>query len=218
MGIYGQINETMKIENLKSTAYSRGTHRLRALVEAGSVLQVIDTLAGKDELHIYADNEGEDKEVEVIEGYSHLVSAGQLVEGIFEVILTDEAPTPKDVREKVEARIEAYDKSSEVNSFTLAGKQMWLDKGTRVGLVNSINIEKAAGKDNTTLWFDAVRYEIPVDAALQMLAALELYALECYNVTQSHIASVRLLDHVETLEAYDYTAGYPEKLEFNLNS
>ena len=93
---------------------------------------------------------------------------------------------------------------------------MWLDKATRVGLANSVNIEKAAGKDMTMLWFDGVQYGIPVDSALRMLAALELYALDCYNVTQAHIAAVRLLDEMEALEGYDYTSGYPEKLVFNL--
>lgn len=208
----------MKIENLKSTAYSRGTHQVRVLVQAESILQVTNALVGKEQLHIYADNEGEDKTVEVIEGYSHLVSVNQVSDGVFEVILTDQAPTPQTLREKLIAEIEAYDTSSSVNSFMLGDRQMWLSKETRVGLVNSIGIEKAAGKETTTLWFDAVQYEIPVDTALQMLAALELYALDCYNVTQSHIASVRLLDNVETLEAYDYTAGYPEKLVFDLNT
>lgn len=208
----------MKIENLKSTAYSRGTHQVRVLVQAESILQVTNALVGKEQLHIYADNEGEDKTVEVIEGYSHLVSVSQVSDGVFEVILTDQASTPQTIREKLIAEIEAYDTSSSVNSFMLGDRQMWLDKATRVGLANSIGIEKAAGKETTTLWFDTVQYEIPVDTALQMLAALELYALDCYNVTQSHIASVRLLDNVETLEDYDYTAGYPEKLVFDLNT
>lgn len=208
----------MKIETLKSTSYTRGAHTLCVLVNADNQLQVTNSLVGKEQLHVYADNEGKDKEVEVIEGYSYLVSVNQLAEGLFELILNDEPPTSQTVREKVIADIEAHDKSSEVNSFTLAGRQMWLDRDTRVGLVNSINIEKAAGKETTTLWFDAVQYAIPVDTALQMLAALELYALECYNVTQSHIATVKLLDNVETLEGYDYTAGYPEKLVFNLNT
>lgn len=208
----------MKIENLKSTTYSRGTHQVRVLVQAESILQVTNALVGKQLLHVYADNEGEDKTVEVIEGYNYLVSARQVSDGVFEVILTDQAPTPQTIREKLIAEIEAYDTSSSVNSFMLGDRQMWLDKATRVGLANSIGIEKAAGKETTTLWFDTVQYEIPVDTALQMLAALELYALDCYNVTQSHIASVRLLDNVETLEDYDYTAGYPEKLVFDLNT
>lgn len=189
---------------------------MRVLVQAGSVLQATNALVGKEQLHIYADNEGEDKEVEVIEGYSYLVSISEVSAGLFEVVLTDEAPTPQSVKDKLIAAIHEYDASPAVNSFMLSDKQMWLDKATRVGLANSISIERAAGKETTTLWFDAVQYEIPIDAALQMLSALELYALDCYNITQAHIATVRLLDNVETLEGYDYTAGYPERLTFNI--
>ena len=35
-------------------------------------------------------------------------------------------------------KIAAYDRSETVNSFMLAGNRIWLDKATRVGLVNSI--------------------------------------------------------------------------------
>ena len=104
--------------------------------------------------------------------------------------------------------------SKEVNSFELRAKSMWLDKSTRVGLFNSINIEKEAGKAETVLWYDAVKYIIPISDALAMLNALEMYALECYNVTQSHIAAVKVLDTIEEIESYDYTVGYPKKLSF----
>lgn len=110
--------------------------------------------------------------------------------------------------------IETYDTSAAVNSFTLGGKQMWLPKETRVGLVNSVTIEKNAGKETTVLWFGGERYELPVDTALQMLSALELYALECYNVTAAHKAAVSALESVEDIVAYDYTTDYPEKLNF----
>lgn len=120
------------------------------------------------------------------------------------------------LKDMTEDMIMRHDSSSAVNSFTLAGATMWLPKETRVGLVNSINIEKTAGKETTTLWFDAVQYDIPVDTALQMLAALELYALDCYNVTHRHIARVREMLTEEEITAYDYTAGYPLKPTFNL--
>ena len=93
---------------------------------------------------------------------------------------------------------------------------MWLDKDTRVGLVNSITIEQAVGKETTVLWYDTVKYVIPIPLALQMLAALALYALECYNVPQEHLAVVMGLATKEEVGAYDYTSGYPEKLVFNL--
>ena len=117
-------------------------------------------------------------------------------------------------KEEAIEQITEYDQSEDVNSFTLQGKQMWLPKETRVGLVNSITIEKNAGKETTVLWFGGERYELPVDTALQMLSALELYALECYNVTAAHKAAVNALESVEDVVAYDYTQGYPEKLNF----
>ena len=118
------------------------------------------------------------------------------------------------IKEEAIEQITEYDQSEDVNSFTLQGKQMWLPKETRVGLVNSVTIEKKAGKETTVLWFGGERYELPVDTALQMLSALELYALECYNVTAAHKAAVNALERVEDVVAYDYTQGYPEKLNF----
>ena len=118
------------------------------------------------------------------------------------------------IKEEAIEQITEYDQSEDVNSFTLQGKTMWLPKETRVGLVNSVTIEKNAGKETTVLWFGGERYELPVDTALQMLAALELYALECYNVTAAHKAAVNALESVEDVVAYDYTQGYPEKLNF----
>lgn len=118
------------------------------------------------------------------------------------------------IKEEAIEQITEYDQSENVNSFTLQGKTMWLPKETRVGLVNSVTIEKNAGKETTVLWFGGEKYELPVDTALQMLSALELYALECYNVTAAHKAAVNALESVEDVVAYDYTQGYPEKLNF----
>lgn len=121
-----------------------------------------------------------------------------------------------EVKAEVLAKIDAYDTSSSVNSFNLNGFPIWLDKDTRVGLMNSINIEKAAGHETTTLWFGSVNLVINCDLAIQLLSSLELYALECYNKTAEHKANVRKLMSIEEVESYNYRVGYPEKL--NLNS
>lgn len=118
-------------------------------------------------------------------------------------------------KQKKLQEITAYDTSSNVNGFILDGEEVWLDKDTRVGLMNSTNIQKAAGQETTTLWFEGKSYTIPCDTAIQMLSALELYALECYNTTAQHKANVEALTTKEEVEAYDYTTGYPEKLNFN---
>ena len=118
------------------------------------------------------------------------------------------------IKEEAIEQITEYDQSEYVNSFTLQGKTMWLPKETRVGLVNSVTIEKNAGKKMTVLWFEGEKYELPVDTALQMLSDLELYAVQCYNTTAMHKANVISLESVGDVVNYDYTLHYPEKLNF----
>ena len=43
------------------------------------------------------------------------------------------------------AEITAYDTSDKVNGFILNGQIVWLDKATRVGLMNSTTIERDLG-------------------------------------------------------------------------
>lgn len=129
-------------------------------------------------------------------------------------ILIDYQPSFQEIKDAKIKEVQQYDQSEQVNSFSLFGSRMWLDKTTRVGLMNSIGIEKETGKTETILWFDGMKFTIPVDTAIQMLNALELYALDCYNTTQGHIAAVRLLETKEEVETYDITQGYPPILLF----
>lgn len=114
------------------------------------------------------------------------------------------------------AEITDYDTSDKVNGFKLNGMLVWLDKATRVGLMNSTTIAKAAGQKTTTLWLGGVKLVVDCDKAIQLLSALEMYALECFNVTASHKASVSELATIEEVEAYDYKAGYPKMLEMSV--
>ena len=114
----------------------------------------------------------------------------------------------------LKAKIEAYDSSAHVNEFTIGGVSVWLDKATRSGLLLRFQSEKAMGKTETTLWYNGMKFELLIDAAIQMLYALEAYASACYDVTQMHLTFKDSTDDVELLKAYDYTSGYPEKLAF----
>lgn len=114
------------------------------------------------------------------------------------------------------AEITAYDTSSSVNGFMLNGLLVWLDKATRVGLMNSTTIAKAAGQETTTLWLGGLKLVVDCDKAIQLLSALEMYALECFNVTASHKAAVGELKTIEDVKAYDYKAGYPKMLEMSV--
>ena len=114
------------------------------------------------------------------------------------------------------SEIAAYDTSSSVNGFMLNGLLVWLDKATRVGLMNSTTIAKAAGQQTTTLWLGGIKLVVDCDKAIQLLSALEMYALECFNVTASHKSAVRELTTIEEVEAYDYKSGYPKMLAMSV--
>ena len=114
------------------------------------------------------------------------------------------------------ADITAYDSSTAVNAFELNGMYVWLDKATRVGLMNSTTIAKSMGQKTTTLWLGSYQLEVDCDKAIQLLSALEMYALECFNVTAAHKKAVSSIESIEDILTYDYTAGYPEKLKMEV--
>ena len=114
------------------------------------------------------------------------------------------------------AEIAAYDTSDKVNGFMLNGMLVWLDKATRVGLMNSTTIAKASGQQTTTLWLGGAKLVVDCDKAIQLLSALEMYALECFNVTASHKQAVSELTTIEEVEAYKYKSGYPKMLEMSV--
>ncbi len=120
------------------------------------------------------------------------------------------------VKEKVLDKISDYDSSSAVNSFVLNGTSVWLDKATRVGLMNSTSIAKAMGSETTTLWLGEVKLEVECDKAIQLLSALEMYALECFNVTAAHKKAVSEMTEIDKVLEYDYTVGYPSKLTMDI--
>ena len=108
--------------------------------------------------------------------------------------------------------ITKYDTSSNVNVFSLNGVDVWLDRDTRVSLMNSTTIAKNMGQENTTLWLGTVKIVVKCDQAIQLLSALEMYALSCFNKTAEHRSKVEALSTINEIVSYDYTVGYPEKL------
>ena len=131
--------------------------------------------------------------------------------------MTSEAALTAAAQKMVLAEIEKHDTSPAVNGFMLNGQRVWLNKDTRVGLMNSTSIAKAMGKKTTTLWFGGMQIEVNCDKAIQLLSALEMYALECFNVTAAHKKAVAELNTVEEVLGYDYTKGYPEQLKMEVS-
>lgn len=141
---------------------------------------------------------------------------GEIQKAFSEFSLKMDALKLKQAKVDKIAEISAYDTSSSVNGFMLNGLLVWLDKATRVGLMNSTTIAKATGQQTTTLWLGGLKLVVDCDKAIQLLSALEMYALDCFNVTASHKQAVSELTTIEEVEAYDYKAGYPKMLEMSV--
>jgi len=115
-----------------------------------------------------------------------------------------------------------YDSSSAVNSFEIrrGGEKVtdyWIGRDLRTSLEGDV---KAAKEVGSTYDFDVRELGITLTLDCEkFLAALEVlrrYAYTAYNVTSRHLAVINALGTKETVESYDFTTGYPEKLVFNL--
>lgn len=127
-------------------------------------------------------------------------------------------PTPEQLLEQAKQdkvfEIERYNESPAVNSFTISGQQMWLTVEERQQIATQISANEAAGREAMTRWFGGLPFEFPLATWKQMLVALEVYAGDAINVTESHKAAVAQLETIEEVEAYDITADYPAKPMF----
>ena len=197
----------MKIEELKQKGNVTVTEMKNGCVKVsadkGFILRGGDTYTSE----IYCAKDAELQDYEVV-AYSDYLRA--------ENKKKYEGKTLEEAKEMLLAEIDAYDKSSAVNGFVLNGAVVWLDKATRVGLMNSTSITKAMGQPTTTLWLGESKMEVPCDTAIQLLSALEMYALECFNVTAAHKKAVSELTSIEEVEKYDITAGYPAQLRMEV--
>ena len=116
---------------------------------------------------------------------------------------------------KKDGDITAFDNSANVNSFIIGGLPMWLGWELRARLKASLEAIEAAGGTEMTKGFGGVDYTFSVEQWAAMINAVENYAGQCQKVTEGHRAAVNALATIADVEAYDYTIGYPPKINFD---
>ena len=121
------------------------------------------------------------------------------------------------LKESKLGEIEAYNKSTAVDSFLLNGESHWLDFNLRDRVFQGNERLKLMGRTDTTLWLDGICIELPIEQAQMLIANIEAYAKDCYNVTERHKAEVKALKTYDDVMAYDITADYPDKIELNIS-
>jgi hypothetical protein len=136
----------------------------------------------------------------------------------------DPVPTPEQVLESAKqekiAELDVYDQSDAVNGFdvTIGGQTMslWIDREIRADYKSSIEAAELLGKADVHPVFNGVEVTLSVQTAKMALAQVQLYANQCFGVTERHRAAIQQLTTVADVEAYDFTTGYPERLTFSV--
>lgn len=113
------------------------------------------------------------------------------------------------------AQIEYYDASDNVEQFTINGTPMWLGHELRQQIRTSAEAYQSIGAENMTKVFNGAEFTFPIAVWIQMLNALEIYAADALNTTERHKNNINDMDNIQDVIDYDYTTGYPTKLEFN---
>lgn len=155
--------------------------------------------------------------------FSGVPTEEQLIEWGFEEWVEPE-PTPQQLLEQAKQRkiaeIEAYDASDAVNSFdvTISGQTMslWIDRETRADYRSSIEAAELLGRTEVKPVFGGQEVTLDITTAKMALAQVQLYANQCYGVTERHKAAILLLQTVQEVDGYDFTDGYPDKLRFEV--
>lgn len=134
------------------------------------------------------------------------------------------APTPAELLKRAKSSkisdIQAYDSSDAVNSFRVnVGNEVidtWITPEQRSDYKNSIDAAELLGMTEVHPVFNGVEFTLPVDVAKMDLAKIQIYANQCYGVTEQHKAVVNAMETVEDVEDYDFKTGYPERLRFEV--
>ena len=117
----------------------------------------------------------------------------------------------------------AYDNSSDVNDCIILynGEELhyWASKTERNDLKNAVRDCISMGRETYRLDLrdKGISITLPCELLLQMMAALEVYAIECFNKTTDHDYAINACDGSDAVVAYEFRGvGYPEKLRFEV--
>lgn len=138
---------------------------------------------------------------------------------------TPEAPTEEELLEKAKRRklseLHEYDNSSEVNDCIIVYQEQelhyWASKDERNDLKNAVRDCVAMGRTEYRLDLrdKGISITLFCELLLQMMAALEVYAIDCYNKTTDHRFAIEACTTEEAVDAYEFRGvGYPAKCRF----
>lgn len=126
-------------------------------------------------------------------------------------ILRDPVISLEDAKAAALAGLYAYDSSEEVNTCSVNGVNLWLDKSSRA-LFRMQAQDSADDAEFTLYGFDGSSVTITCVQLKDFLSTLESYAMATYGVTRHHETAIKALKDVTAVQSYDFTNGYPKPL------
>lgn len=126
-------------------------------------------------------------------------------------ILRDPVINLEDAKAVALAGLYAYDSSDEVNTCSVNGVNLWLNKSSRA-LFRMQAQDSADDAEFTLYGFDGSSVTLTCVRLKGFLSTLESYAMATYGVTRHHETVIKALKDVAAVQSYDFTNGYPEPL------
>lgn len=132
-------------------------------------------------------------------------------------VRTEDKPNNDKLRDILTELIKEYDSSKEVNYFIYKDFRYWFDKDTRLALKYKFEVLKNNNIESGLIWFGSVPYEVNCDEILNFLTQLELYAIQCNDITRRHLNEVKELEYSEDILRYNITKDYPQPVKMSNN-
>jgi hypothetical protein len=120
------------------------------------------------------------------------------------------------VRKMIAQYSENYDMSDNVNAFLVNGVKYWMLKPMRESLMMTLQEFIKADIEVFPFELNGKSYQLPCSLLSEIATQIEVYATQCMAVTKGHLAAISALETEVELDNYDYKAGYPKMLEFEI--
>lgn len=132
-------------------------------------------------------------------------------------VRTETEPSFEDVYNYLVNIIKEYDKSNEINHFIYNNYHYWFSKDERVALKYKFEVLLNKGESTGLVWFGSKPYEVNVVEMLDFIEDLEYYAIQCNDVTRTHLNEIKVINNTEELLRYNITKDYPTSIVMNNN-
>lgn len=121
------------------------------------------------------------------------------------------------IKDTLTYQIHIFNDQGYINYFTYGDLKLKMLYEDRARFKMSLDAYKLLGKQTMTKYFYGYKIDFNLkdyDKLILMLAALEVYYSECWNVTQQHLEFVKNATSIDEIYNFDITADYPSQLKF----